>query len=54
MSIVNRKIIRPSTAEVDGNPRSRSAKLRVAQRIQPTGGAPTGVPTPADVPTMDV
>tara|TARA_B100000315_G_scaffold40928_1_gene35752 strand:+ start:1005 stop:1961 length:957 start_codon:yes stop_codon:yes gene_type:complete len=33
MRIVNRKVIRPSFAEVQSNPRSRSAKMRVAQRI---------------------
>ncbi len=30
---VNRKVIRPSSAEVRSNPRSRSAKLRAAERI---------------------
>ncbi len=33
LRIVNRKVIRPSFAEVQSNPRSRSAKMRVAQRI---------------------
>lgn len=31
--LVNRRVIRPSTQEVQSNPRSRSAKMRVAQRI---------------------
>lgn len=34
MAIVNRRIIRPSGEEVAFNPRSRSARLRVARRIQ--------------------
>jgi 16S rRNA (cytosine1402-N4)-methyltransferase len=33
LRIVNRKVIRPSFGEVQLNPRSRSAKMRVAQRI---------------------
>lgn len=34
LAIVNRRIIRPSGEEVAFNPRSRSARLRVARRIQ--------------------
>ena len=34
MAIVNRRIIRPSGEEVAFNPRSRSARLRLARRIQ--------------------
>ena len=41
LGIVNRRIIRPSADEVDANPRSRSAKLRIAQRIHTPGGVPT-------------
>ena len=33
LKIINRRVIRPSEEEVRFNPRSRSAKLRVAQRI---------------------
>ena len=33
LKIVNRRVIRPSEEEVGSNPRSRSAKLRVAQRV---------------------
>ena len=33
LSLVNRRIIRPSAGEVAANPRSRSARLRVAQRL---------------------
>ena len=31
--LVNRRVIRPSSEEVDANPRSRSARLRSAERI---------------------
>ena len=31
--LINRRVIRPSRAEVETNPRSRSAKLRAAERI---------------------
>lgn len=34
LAIVNRRIIRPSAEEVAFNPRSRSARLRLARRIQ--------------------
>lgn len=34
MKLVNRRIIRPSAGEVAANPRSRSSRLRVAQRLQ--------------------
>ena len=33
LSLVNRRVIRPSAEEVAANPRSRSARLRVAQRL---------------------
>lgn len=33
LKIVNRRVIKPSEEEVQANPRSRSAKLRVAQRL---------------------
>ena len=32
LNLVNRRIIRPSSEEVAGNPRSRSARMRVAER----------------------
>ena len=35
MEIINRRVIRPSLEEIAANPRSRSARLRLAQRIQP-------------------
>ena len=34
IKLVNRRIIRPSAEEVSANPRSRSSRLRVAQRLQ--------------------
>ncbi|MCH7736698.1 MAG: 16S rRNA (cytosine(1402)-N(4))-methyltransferase RsmH [Chloroflexi bacterium] len=33
LKIINRRVIKPSNEEVQSNPRSRSAKLRVVQRI---------------------
>ena len=33
LKIINRRVIKPSKEEVESNPRSRSAKLRVAQRV---------------------
>ena len=35
LKAVVKKVIRPSKAEVERNPRSRSAKLRVAERLKP-------------------
>jgi len=37
LSLVNKKVITPSLAEVQFNPRSRSAKLRAAERITGLG-----------------
>ncbi len=36
LAIITRKIVRPSEAEIDRNPRARSAKLRVAERVGDT------------------
>ena len=33
LKLINRKVITPSTEEIDRNPRSRSAKMRIAERI---------------------
>ena len=33
IKIVNKKVIKPTEEEIENNPRSRSAKLRIAQRI---------------------
>ena len=35
MEIINRRVMRPSPEEVASNPRSRSARLRLARRMQP-------------------
>ncbi|MGA2033880.1 MAG: 16S rRNA (cytosine(1402)-N(4))-methyltransferase RsmH [Thermoguttaceae bacterium] len=34
LQVLTRKPIRPTAAEIDGNPRARSAKLRVAARLE--------------------
>ena len=34
IKLINKKVITPSAAEIQANPRSRSAKLRVAERIR--------------------
>lgn len=41
-NVLTPKPLRPRTAEVEANPRSRSAKLRVAERRQPTSELPPG------------
>ena len=33
LRLINKRVITPSPAEIEGNPRSRSAKLRIAERI---------------------
>ncbi len=33
LRLINKKVITPSSAEIEGNPRSRSARLRIAERI---------------------
>jgi len=35
LKLVNRKSLTPSQTEIDGNPRARSARLRVAERVKP-------------------
>ena len=41
LRILTKKVIRPSSAEIAANPRARSAKMRVAERIAPDQhGAP--------------
>ncbi len=42
LKIISRSIIAPSPAEVAANPRARSARLRVAERIMTEGEARTG------------
>ena len=35
--LINKKVITPSEAELDENPRSRSARMRIAERIGASG-----------------
>ena len=35
LEIINRRVMRPSAEEIASNPRSRSARLRLARRVQP-------------------
>ena len=37
LRLINKKVVTPTEAEIDLNPRSRSAKLRAAERIINTG-----------------
>lgn len=39
LQILTRKVLRPSDAEVAANPRARSAKMRVAEKLAPRLGA---------------
>ena len=34
IKVINRKVIRPSASEISGNPRSRSARMRIVERLQ--------------------
>jgi len=40
--VLTRKVIRPSEEEVRNNPRARSAKMRVAEKIAPVDAHPAG------------
>jgi 16S rRNA (cytosine1402-N4)-methyltransferase len=40
LKLVNKKVVTPSPAETEHNPRSRSAKLRAARRIMDPGSSP--------------
>ena len=40
LKLLTRKAVTASEAELDQNPRARSAKLRVAEKLQPTAGSP--------------
>ena len=40
--VLTRKVIRPSEEEVRSNPRARSAKMRVAEKIAPVDARPAG------------
>lgn len=37
LEILTRRVIRPGSSEIESNPRSRSARMRVAERLQPEG-----------------
>ena len=39
MNVLTRKVICPTEKEVAANPRARSAKMRVAEKLMPTGSA---------------
>jgi len=34
LKLISRKVIRPTSLEIESNPRSRSAKMRIAERLQ--------------------
>lgn len=44
LRIINKKVIVPSPEEIEDNPRSRSAKMRVAEKIGSTRQYPTNYP----------
>jgi 16S rRNA (cytosine1402-N4)-methyltransferase len=40
--VLTKKVIQPSAEEIRNNPRARSAKMRVAEKLAPAEGAPAG------------
>jgi 16S rRNA (cytosine1402-N4)-methyltransferase len=39
LNVLTRKVLRPSDAEIAANPRARSAKMRVAEKLMPVAPA---------------
>jgi 16S rRNA (cytosine1402-N4)-methyltransferase len=39
LNVLTRKVVRPSDAEIAANPRARSAKMRVAEKLMPVAPA---------------
>lgn len=44
LKVLTKKVIQPSDAEIATNPRSRSAKMRVAEKIGPRQAVTEGQP----------
>jgi 16S rRNA (cytosine1402-N4)-methyltransferase len=39
LNVLTRKVLRPSDAEIAANPRARSAKMRIAEKLMPVAPA---------------
>jgi 16S rRNA (cytosine1402-N4)-methyltransferase len=42
--VLTKRVIQPTAEEIEGNPRARSAKMRVAEKIAPAEEVPAGLP----------
>jgi len=40
--VLTKRVIQPTAEEIEGNPRARSAKMRVAEKLAPAESGPTG------------
>jgi 16S rRNA (cytosine1402-N4)-methyltransferase len=40
--VLTKRVIQPTTEEIESNPRARSAKMRVAEKLAPAGTGPAG------------
>ncbi|MGH9717674.1 MAG: 16S rRNA (cytosine(1402)-N(4))-methyltransferase, partial [Candidatus Acidiferrales bacterium] len=40
--VLTKRVIQPTAEESEGNPRARSAKMRVAEKLAPAEGLPAG------------